>query len=223
MSRTALVVFTIIAIAGSVSPSRAATAFMYIDGVAGNSPTDRTHTDWVDLTRFSVPVQKDQPATLGGLGPMLGDIVIGKMSDENTLILQNAANDGTSFPVIKIDLCTNCKKGVPPGPDDIFFIGEWTAEVAEFANFEFEGTNERVEITFESIKYKYFKEDKDGNKIDGSFIADWFMPTAPPSTSTEGSPTGPFMLFDEVFIPEPATALAVGVGTVVLGMRRREV
>lgn len=224
MPRVTLVAFafalaTVAAIAAA--PSHAATAFMYVQGVAGTSPTDKDHGGWIELTKFTAPVQSDQPATLGGLGPVLGDIEIGKLSDTTSTALMNAASNGTVFPVIKIDYCLICQKNVPPTPTDIFFIGEWTAEVAAFAGFDFVAPIENLTLTFGSLKYTYSKQDKDGNKTDGSFSADWTDPSLPPFTSTEGSPTGPFMLLNEFLIPEPTTAMVLGAGWLVVGMRRR--
>ena len=221
MPRTALVVFTLITLAlSTATPARAATAFMYIDGVAGNSPTDKTHQNWIELTAFKVPVQSSQPPTLGGLGPILGDIEIGKKSDATSTALQDAVTNGTIFNIMKIDYCLNCQKGVQPGPSDILFVGEWTAELAEFVGLGFEGTTENLTITFGQIKYDYSKQDKDGNKSDGTHKAIWPDPAQPPNTSTEGSPTGPFMLFDEFIIPEPTTAMVLAVGWLVV-LRRR--
>ncbi len=226
MPRTALVVFTLITVATFAVPSRAATAFMYIDGVAGNSPTDKTHTDWIDLTKFIAPVQSAQPPTLGGLGPSLGDIIIGKKADAASVALMNAAANGTVIQKVKIDYCDNCQKNVPPQPSDIFFVGEWTFEMAEFADLTIipppgDPSPENYSFNFNSSEYQYSEQDKDGNKKDGSYKAGWPDPTQPPNTSTEGSPTGPFMLLNEFIIPEPATAVMLAWGLLMTGIRRR--
>jgi type VI protein secretion system component Hcp len=223
MSRATLVAFTFVIVAAvAAAPSHAATAFMYIDGVAGNSPTDKTHTDWIDLTKFIVPVQSDQPPTLGGLGPSLGDIVIGKNSDAASTALMQGASNGTIYTEVKIDLCIQCGD---PGPNNIFFIGEWTAELAEFANLGppplGEPGTESYSLTFSSFKYEYSEQDDTGEKQGGSYRAEWPDPAQSPNTSTEGSPTGPYMLLDEFLVPEPATVLLFASGLLLAGTRRR--
>lgn len=219
MCRTPVFVFALVIVtAVAAAPSHAAVSlFLYYTGLPGASPTDEEHKDWIIIDSVSIPVQSDQPPTLNGLGPIIGDFVITKQQDAPSVAPAQAALVGTVFAEIKVDI-------VFPGstnPNDVNFDGEWTAELAEFVNLgplPEEPTSETLAINYVKIKYTFTEFDDGGLK--SKQTSAWDPANLPPNVSTEGTPDQ-FLLLNNISVPEPTAALILSPAWLLVSIRRR--
>ena len=93
-------------------------AFLKLGDIKGEA-TDDGHKEWILIESMSAPITrsipagaKDQQRTKGDT--MLGDVVIVRQLDKSSTKLQEAAANGTFFPVAEIHLTTTVKNKQEP-------------------------------------------------------------------------------------------------------------
>jgi type VI protein secretion system component Hcp len=198
----------------TAAPAQAAfSLFGYVDGIAGISPTDDAHSDWIDVLAIQLSIAGG--TTLNTVGPITGNFVMTKAVDGTSAGLASAMASGSVLDPIKIDI------EIPSG----LFSGIWTMNGGGVVAVDPPPVMppgppaEDVTLTFSKISYKYTEFDNEGNEK-GAGTLTWDPFDAPPIVSTQGTLDG-FMLLNNVAVPEPGALVMLTASVLGLCARRR--
>jgi type VI protein secretion system component Hcp len=198
----------------ATTPAHAAPSlFGYIDGIAGISPTDGAHSDWIDVLAIQLPIAGG--TTINTVGPITGNFIMTKAIDGTSASLAAAKTAGTVFNLVKIDIVD------PAGA----FAGVWDLTFPDILSIDpppiipAGPPIEEVSLALTDVKFTYIEFDNDGIEK-GKVSFTWNPLDAPPIVSTQGTLDG-FMLLNNVAVPEPGTLLLLTFPVLAIANRRR--
>lgn len=154
--------------------------YLHIEGIPGQSK-DAKHQNWINLQSIQEGISR--PIAFGGSGSQRNvgsashsDIVCTKEMDKSTPKLIEAVSAGTTYPVVKIDLCQSLGKKDERPP-----YMQWELKQVIISSYSVSASlgdgigtvpTESFSLNFEEAKWTFNEYDKDGN-FKGKVEATW--------------------------------------------------